>query len=57
MNLYATKIERRIRLWIAQQEMEVRRYSGKGDQGARPGAPAVRMPPALDPPDRERWRY
>jgi hypothetical protein len=57
MNLNATKIERRIRLWIAQQETEISRYRGKGAQGPRPGAPAVRMPPALDLRDRERWRY
>ena len=56
MNLQATKIERRIRLWIAQQEMEISRYRGR-DAEARPGAPVVRMPPALDLPDRERWRY
>ena len=57
MTLNATKIERRIRLWIAQQETEISRYRGKGAQGPRPRAPAVRMPPALDLPDRERWRY
>jgi len=56
MNRQATRLERRIRIWIAQQEMEISRYRGKGAE-ARTGAPAVRMPPALDLPDRERWRY
>jgi hypothetical protein len=56
MNRHETRIERRIRLWIAQQEMEIGRYRGKGAD-ARPGAPGVRMPPAVDLPERERWRY
>ena len=57
MNLYATKIERRIRMWIAQQEMDSSRYRGDGAKAARTGTPGVRLPPALDLPDRERWRY
>jgi hypothetical protein len=58
MNRHALKLERRIRIWIAQQEMDVSsRREGKGGQGPRSATPAVRMPPALDLPDRERWRY
>ena len=57
MNLNATKIERRIRGWIAQQESELSGRRAKRIEGPRQGAPTVRMPPALDLPDRERWRY
>jgi hypothetical protein len=57
MNRHALKVERRIRIWIAQQEMDMSSREGKGGQGPRAGTPAVRMPPALELPDRERWRY
>ena len=54
MNLHALKVERRIRLWIAQQEADVTGHSRDGAPGSGAGRPSVRLPSAIALPPRER---
>ena len=57
MNRHALKVERRIRLWIAQQEADMSRYSRDGAPGSRTGGPSVRLPSAIELPARERQPF